>query len=84
MDSIKEFQIELPLFIRPDLYTDLRKNLNSDVRPLDLKPYFKYRISANQKKIQVYKSKRVSNLLNNNYIAYESNSDKIRNLPLDE
>ena len=50
MDSIKEFQIELPLFIRPDLYTDPRKNVNPDVRPLDLKPYFQYRISANQKK----------------------------------
>ena len=31
-----------------------------------------------------YKPKRVSNLWNNNYIAYESNGDKNRSLSLDE
>ena len=31
-----------------------------------------------------YKPKRVSNLWNNNYIEYESNDDKNRNLSLDK
>ena len=31
-----------------------------------------------------YKPKRVSNLWNNNYIEYESNNDKNRNLSLDK
>ena len=31
-----------------------------------------------------YESKRVSNFWNNNYIEYESNGDKSRNLSLDE
>ena len=37
----------------------------------------------NKKKI-IYKPKRVRNFWNNNYIQYESNTDKNKNLSLDE
>ena len=38
----------------------------------------------NNKKKDYYKPKRVSNFWNNNYIEYESNGDKTRNLSLDK
>ena len=37
-----------------------------------------------EKEEDYYEPKKVSNFWNNNYIEYESNSDKSRNLPLDE
>ena len=37
-----------------------------------------------EKEEDYYKSKRVSNFLNDNYIEYASNGDKNRNLSLDE